>query len=402
MAEIGKINVRFTSDTTGFDKGVKRVDSGLDKTQKKTSSFAKSLKGLAPAMGAAFAVTAVVKFGKAMLTAASETEASFKRIETLVGLSREQVQGFEKDVNSLSRETGQSTKQLADALFTVTSAGARGADAMQILERASKASAAGLGETKTIAQAVTAVMQAYGGDTIDAARATDILTATVREGNLEASALAPAIGRVLPLASQLGVGFEEVGASVATFTRLGISSEEAIVGLRGVMSALVNENEAGKESLAAVGTSFAQLRKEVKEKGLQEMLAGLVKKFEGNETALKTVIPEIRGLTAVLGTAGAQGEAYDEILNNITKSSGMLDDAFKGASETTEFKLNKALNNLKTTGEELAVKVLPVVVKFGDAINNLINNLSGFNRTEKIIIATTLTLSNAMAKLPAA
>ena len=139
------------------------------------------------------------------------------------------------------------------ALFTVTSAGLRGAEAMEVLEMAAKGSAIGMGDTKEIARAVTAVMQAYGPETMSAAKAMDVLTATVREGNLEASELAPVLGRVVGLAAQMGVGFDQVGASIATFTRLGVDSAEAVTGLRGFLSGIIKPTNEGAEALASMG-----------------------------------------------------------------------------------------------------------------------------------------------------
>ena len=139
---------------------------------------------------------------------------------------------------------------------------------MEVLKAAAKGSAVGLGETKEIARATTAVIQAYGKENINAARAADILTATVREGNLEASELAPVLGRVIGLSSQLGISFEDVGASVATFTRLGVDSAEAITGLRGIMNALIKPTQEGEAALSRYGMSMKSLRDEVSQKGV--------------------------------------------------------------------------------------------------------------------------------------
>jgi hypothetical protein len=51
--------------------------------------------------------------------------------------------------------------------------------------------------------------------------------------------------------ANMGVSFAEVGANVATFTRLGVSAEQAITGIAGVLrAALKPASEQGKEALA--------------------------------------------------------------------------------------------------------------------------------------------------------
>ena len=92
---------------------------------------------------------------------------------------------------------------------------------MDILKESAKSSAAGLGETKVIADLLTSVMNAYGKENISAARANDILVATVREGKAEADLLAQSMGLVLPISSAMGASFEDVGAATAAMTRTG-------------------------------------------------------------------------------------------------------------------------------------------------------------------------------------
>ena len=400
MAEIGKISVIFGSNTTGFKKGAREVQTGLKQTNKSIDTFKQSIRGIAPALGAAFATRAITQFSKAITGMASENEFAFKKIETLVGMSSAAVNGMKDSVKDLSKETGKSMKELADGLFVVTSAGIRDtAKAMDVLERSSQAARVGLGETNTIARATTAAITAYGEENLNASRATDIFLATVREGNLEAASLAPTIGRVLPLASQLGISFEQVGANIATFTRLGVPAEEAIVGLRGVMSALLTENKDGADALAKVGSSFADIRREVRENGLQSALSHLVSLFDGNEVALRGVIPEIRALTSVLGTAGSQGETYEEIVKNMADSMGLLDEAINETGKTSKDKLAKMHNQLELMGEEMGTKLLPVVIAVKGAMVKVISSFTGFDKAEKTIIATTGVVVTSMLLL---
>ena len=214
---------------------------------------------------------------------ATDLEGSFSKIENLVGITGKALDDFKTSVRNVSSETGKSQQELSEAIFTISSAGLRGAAATEVLERSAKASAIGLGDTQQIAQALTGVMQAYGKSGMTAAQATDTLTAIVREGNLEAEALAPTLGRVVGIASQLGVSFEEVGANIATFTRLGVPAEEAVVGLRGIMASFLKPTADAKNALATLGMTAEDLRNQVSEDGLQATLTHLMTAFEGND-----------------------------------------------------------------------------------------------------------------------
>src|SRR5690606_26838380 len=109
-------------------------------------------------------------------------------------------------------------------------------DALDIVTLSAKASAVGLGETADVAKVVSAALAAYARQGLTAARATDILLAGVQEGAAEAPEFASALGRVLGQAAQLGVTFEQVVGFVATFTRLGVSADEAVTALVGTLS----------------------------------------------------------------------------------------------------------------------------------------------------------------------
>ncbi|KKL64289.1 hypothetical protein LCGC14_2166570, partial [marine sediment metagenome] len=75
-----------------------------------------------------------------------EFEASMSKIVGLVGVAQEQVEKWGKTIIKMGPALGKAPTELADALFFITSAGIRGAEAMDVLEMSAKASAAGLGE----------------------------------------------------------------------------------------------------------------------------------------------------------------------------------------------------------------------------------------------------------------
>lgn len=348
---------------------------------------------LAALGGTAFAGLGAAMVGIKAARLAVEFDSSLTKINTLVGISRDQVDGWREDIQSLSVEAGRPLTELSNALFVVTSAGARGEEAMSILERSAKAAAVGLGETETIARAVTSAVQAYAEMGLTASQATDILVATVREGNLEASDLAGSLGRVIGVAGQMGVSFGEVGAFIATFTRLGVDAEESVTALRGTLTALLGPTEQQEEALNSVGYSMQSLRDAIQRDGLAKALSDLVAAADGNVDALAAVIPNVRALGGVLGTAGAQAEEFKRIEESITGATGDLNTAFEGISDDPQQVFNEAKaagqSLLLTIGEGLVpgVKDLTVamtalaaddrIVSFFRLIGDLVGGLAG-------------------------
>lgn len=377
---IASTNISIGANLSGLQRGLKIAQRSLRK-----------FGGQAKRIGSNITSSVTLPFaaaGAAGVKMATDLEGSFSKIENLVGITGKALDDFKTSVKSVSSETGKSQQELSEALFTVSSAGLRGAEATEVLERSAKASAIGLGDTQQIAQALTGVMQAYSSSGMTAAQATDTLTAIVREGNLEAEALAPTLGRVVGIASQLGVSFEEVGANIATFTRLGVPAEEAVVGLRGIMASFLKPTADAKNALATLGMTAEDLRNQVSEEGLQATLANLMQSFEGNDEALTSVFGNVRALSAVLGTAGAQGETYAAVLDNISNSTGIVDEGFENVSQTSGFKFQQTLNSLRNAGIELGAALLPMVTKIAEFITQAINSFRDLSTETKTTILT--------------
>ena len=258
----------------------------------------------------------VVAPAAAIFKLGSDFEAEMSKIVGLVGVARDQVNAWSKDILRLAPQLGKAPKEMAQAMFFVTSAGARGEKAMEVLTRSAKASAAGLGETKTVADAVTSAMNAYARTGMTAARATDILTAAVREGKLEASALAPVMGRVLPMASAMGVRFEDVAGAMAVMSRTGAEANQAATSIQALMMALQKPTAEATELLKSAGLSFGDLRDMVRKPGgVIEALRLLESRFKFNDTALATLIPNVRALRCVMNVLAQDATIVDSVMS---------------------------------------------------------------------------------------
>jgi hypothetical protein len=221
--------------------------------------------------------------------AANAFETVMSRIKGLTTTPEADLAKMGDDVIGLSKTLNLSAKELGEAEYFIASSGFAGVQATDILTASAKAASAGLGQTKTIADAVTSALNAYKLKAGDAAHITDVLTRAVVEGKGEPDALAGAIARVLPIAAQAGVAFEEVMASMATMTRTGLSAEEAATALRGTLSALLAPGKEAKQTLMELGYSTDSLRTAIKDKGLMQVLTELVNRAGGVRTQFALV-----------------------------------------------------------------------------------------------------------------
>ena len=375
--------IRLPIVSTFDKKGLDRAKRAL----KNFSSFAADVGKIA-----AGAVTAVAVAG---VREASAFESSIAKIEGLVGVGGEQLDRLAQSARELGPEFGKSANEAADALFFITSAGLRGEGAINVLEASLKGAAIGLGDTKTIADLATSAVNAYGESNLDGAQAVDVLTEAVRLGKLEPAELAGAMGQVLPLASNLGVSFDQVGAALAGMSKTGTDASTASTQLRQILATIAKPTNEAETALAEMGLSAEGLREQIREEGLYATLETLTDAFDGNIEATSEVFGNIRALSGVLDLMGASAEDNREVFAQLADGTGVLDEAFGIASETAEFKFNQAMGTTKEIllgiGEDLIERLLPHLDSFktfmdenGPLIETIFDNI--FQVVENVAI----------------
>ena len=193
-----RLQLNLTANTSGFTGALNTASSKLQKFGGKLKSIGGSMQKFALPLALA---------GGASVKMALDFDKSMTKIKALVGIAGGTVDEMGQKVKQFAVDTGTSSREAADALYFVTSAGLRGSDALDTLNISLKAAASGLGDTVTIARLNTAAMAAYGKENLNTAAATDVLVAAVKEGRLDSTQLGQAMEQVVPIASEMGIEF---------------------------------------------------------------------------------------------------------------------------------------------------------------------------------------------------
>jgi TP901 family phage tail tape measure protein len=328
-------------------------DKGLNTAQRALAGFANFAVQAAKVAAAAIAGVAVLSVREAM-----QFETSFAKIQGLVGLTTSEIEELQDAARRIAPAFGASANEAAEALFFITSAGLRGAAATNVLEASLKGAAIGLGDAKTIADLATSAVNAYGESNLDGAKAVDVLAEAVRLGKLEPAELAASMGDVLPLASALGIRFDEVGAAMAGMSKTGTDAATASTQLRGIFNTLVKPTAEAERALADMGLSAEGLREQIREKGLVSALETLTEAFDGNIEATASVFGNVRALTGVLDLMGPSIDDNRELFALMADEIGVLDEAFGVVEETVEFKFKKAMATAKEGLLEIGLAIV--------------------------------------------
>jgi len=360
ITEIGAILV--IKNLTGFNSGLGVMRKQMGITGSSARSFANTFNSSMSGMGQSvlnagrtvrsfgneltflgFQLTFLATGAFAAVTAAgSEFESTIVRMSTLANVAVKDLESLANEAQGLSSSVGVGPTELADAMFDIVSSGFSAAEAMEIIEATSKGAAIGLGDVRTVTDTVTSAMKAYAGEGLTAGRATDILVQAVREGKGEVDKLAGTMGRVLGIAGQMGISFEETAAFIATFTRVGVPAEVAVTSLRSALTNILKPTAAANTALAKYGLTMADIKTIISEQGLAQGLITLSAVLSEDDEAFSRVIGSARGLAGVLITTGPLLEDYKQVLAAIKDSAGATGEAFDLFAQTTEFKLNVA------------------------------------------------------------
>jgi TP901 family phage tail tape measure protein len=308
----------------------------------------------------------IAGIGTAAVLSASEFEESMAKIVGLVGISADKVDGMRDGVLDLAGTTAKAPKELSDALFVITSAGLRGEDAMNALESASKASAAGLGDTTDISRALSGAMNAYGSDTLSAAQATDIIVAAARAGNFETSQFAGSLGDVLPAAQLAEASFADTAGAVSLLTRTNGDAGKSITQVRALFNKLGTPTKQTIKALGEVGLTAGDLRESMAEQGLVGTLGLLNDAFDGNQEKIGNVLGSVEAQSAAFTILNSDAQTISDTFGVVADSAGITDEAFGVVQETTAFKMRKAFADLKASLIDIGEIILPFVQKFAD------------------------------------
>jgi TP901 family phage tail tape measure protein len=320
--------------------------------------------------GLGLAGTAVVAVGALATKMALDYDDAFTRIAALSNASAKDIEKWKGEVLDLAGKTAQAPQELAEALYFLASAGLKSSQIMPVLTASAKASAVGLGETADIAKLTANVLNAYAGSGLQAAHVTDVLVSAVKQGSADADAFGTAIGRILPIASAAGISFDNVAASLAALSNVGIDVDEGVTAMRGLLQALVSPTEAAAGAMHHVGLTAQELLDSLQGEGLIATLEMLDQKVKAQTTTqaqymhlMREIVPNVRALTGALGLTQQQAARVDAVFQKVSHSTGEADKAFKTTADSAGFKLKKSLVELEVMLVKLGQIILPLVVK---------------------------------------
>ena len=306
----------------------------------------------------------------------SDFSTAFAQMVGLADIPASEVDGLKDSILDLAGETAQAPQDLAEALYFAASAGLTQAQAMDAVTVAAQAAQVGLGATQDIVGLAASAIASYGAENITAAEATDILVSTIREGRAEPEELASTLGRVLPIASQLGVEFDEVGGTVAVLSNVFGDTNRTVTATQGLFVKLLSPTEQGKKALAEMGTSVEELHSAIDQDGLLGALDLLRSKgFDGNAEALRALFDDMEGFQAASALLGTDQAILAETFGNTANSVGALEAALESVDGDTNA-VKQAWVDIQVALIQAGEIILPLLADVAGGVSALVSAFS--------------------------
>ena len=344
-------------DNSGLYEG-KREAMGIIKTLASEVTSFDIFSGIGISAATAFAQAA-----KSSYDFEKEFRKNMLEVATISTQVTDDMTGFMNQVMSITQEIPIKAPEAAKALYSIVSAGHDGADGMKILEVSAKAAVGGLTETETAADAVTTILNAYKMSAEEAGTVSDQLFTTVRLGKTTFGELGASIAQVAPIAAAYGISIDQVLGAVASLTKQGTPTSQAMTQIRAAI-----QGTAGELGDAAFqGRTF------------QEALQLINEKAGGSASKMKEMLGTDEGLAATLALTGKNAKSAASDLGELQNSLGATEAAFEKMKDAADNQLTLLANNvqayLRPLGEKILKEVSDIAKTFNEAFEN--NDIEG-------------------------
>lgn len=338
-------------------------------------------------------------------TAAAKFETGLARVATLIDgdLSRT-MQAYGQDLKNLSVETNTSLKELNDGLYDAISAGVDTGRVMDFMSVASKSAAGGFTDVKTAVNGLTSIMNSYKYSVDDALKVSDEMALAVKVGKTTMGELGASIGRVASVAANFGVTSGDLLAGVATITKAGVSTDEAVTAVRALLVSIASPAKDAKLALKSLQEKVPQAERlrftieSLQNEGLLGFFNKLIKLTGGNADALNELIgSNIRAASGFFNLA-QQADAFNQTsreMQELNAAGSLTLRNFGTRAETAAFKLGQMKKEMSVLLVELGTQLIPTIVALGNWIKPIIsrvidwikNNQKLVQRIGKFVIA---------------
>ena len=309
---------------------------------------------------------------------ASDFETSIAKVNSIAKLSKGELKDYADAIMEISNNTGQNAGDVANSVYDAISSGIQVGDATGFVEKMNTLSASGFTSLGNAIDVVTTTINAYGMSVEDATDISDKLITTQNLGKVTVDELSQSMGRIIPTANASNVSLDQLCTGYAVLTSQGIAAAESTTYMNSMFNELSDSGSTvGKILKEKTGKTF----KELMESGANLSDVMLILNNSAKEQGLQ--FSELWGSAeagkAGLGLIAEEGQKFNKVLGEMQNSTGATKEAFDIVSNTSAYKMQQSLTQLKNSFVKLGESLLPFVDQISEGISKLSEVISGLN-----------------------
>lgn len=273
-----------------------------------------------------------------------------------------------RDVRAVSDATGFDIKDVGKAFYDATSNQiTKGNQTKEFVRQAAEFARVTGSDLPNSVNLLSTAINSYNLSAADAEKISAIFFKTIDEGRVVASEMANTLGRIYPLADQVGVSMTEVNSVIAITTQKGVKTNDAITLMSNLLVKLEKPTEQTAEFFKSLGVSSGEAA--IQLYGLTGLLHKMVDAVNSGQVPVSAFFDEIRGRKQFA---------------TIQQSLGQIEDLNKRLSDTTtivsEYRAAQTIRS-ESAGDALAKEANKFAnvfkVELGQAI---LENLNAVNK----------------------
>ena len=355
---VGELHAKLGLRDSEFDRG-------LDRAGGRWSSFGAGLARTGAVAASAAGVALAGLATKGLMEFAS-LEKGMNEVFTLMpDIADKAMSQMTDQVREFNKEFGVLPDETVPALYQAISAGVPAGNVFDFLETAQKAAIGGVTDLTTAVDGISSVVNAYGSDVIDAAKASDLMFTAVRLGKTDFSQLSNSLFNVLPTASALGVGFEDITAAMAAMTAQGTPTSVATTQMRQLLVELSKDGTKTSETFKKIaGEGFADF---IAGGGdVEEALALMARAAEKDGLSIADMFGSVEAGAAALSLTSKSGaKLFGDALKDMSKSAGATDKAF-----------DRMDTGLSRSWDKIKAVISDSIIEIGERIAPFVQNVA--------------------------
>lgn len=357
--------VELIADAKKFNAGTTQAVGGLKKLEDAGASTSARLGHVGQKVASGI-IAGGVALAAVSVKMATDFEGSMTRLVTGAGEAQTNIKMIHDGILEMGGQVGKTPKELADGMYYIGSAGFHGSEGLKVLKAAAEGAAVGGADMMVVADGLTTALTNYG---LGADKATGVTSGLIRAVSLGKTTLpefSGALGKVLPIAANMGVSLSEATAALSTMTASGMKADVAAESLRAMMTALISPTQEGAKVLAMIGLNGQKVSDMIRNPrvglhGTLQTIGDLLgKKLPGQtalqEQAFQQLTGGITGTSSRLLITGQHFKTFVGNIDAVTTSINGAKGQVLGFNKTQET-MQQKLAELKGAGSSILVGI---------------------------------------------